>query len=528
MPATEQISLSITLPLRDPAGLQDLIARLYDPADELYGQYLNPDEFAARFSPTKADYQAVAAYAQSQGLAVTNTHPNRLILDVVGPARAVEQAFAVKLVRYRDARGRVFHAPTTEPQVPSFLSGRIAGVVGIENSELWRRHTTAKNHAIALTAEQLFYATPFQIGSGPNGGLAPSDIKTAYNLTSVASPGLGQTLGLFELDGFVSGDISKYESQFKITTKPTLKTVKVAGYNGSAGEGSDEVTLDIELQIAIANYATAIYVYEGPNSSTGLVDTYNKIASDNLAKSVSTSWGLPELENTASIIASEYSAFSEMATQGQSIFAASGDSGADDNGSSLSVDDPASQPYVVGAGGTTLAVNSNRTYKSETTWNDGSGDAGGGGISAIWPIPSWQVGLISVASLGSTTMRNVPDVALDADPNTGYAIYCSSVYLYLDGVIPGWNIFGGTSCSAPQWAAFTALVNQARAANHKATLGFANPALYSIATGSNYSSDFHDVTVGTNLFYPAVTGYDDATGWGSFNGVNLGAALAAH
>src|SRR5262249_37948230 len=146
-----------------------------------------------------------------------------------------------------------------------------------------------------------------------------------------------------------------------------------------------------------------------------------------------------------------------------------------------------------------------------------SAGAGGGGISVVWPIPSWQVGVVSAASKGSTSSRNVPDVSLNADPNTGYAIFYRNT----------WWIFGGTSCAAPLWASFTSLVNQKRASNGKSTLGFANPALYSIATGANYTTNYHDIADGsTNLFYPAVTGYDDATGWGSFNGTNLLNSLA--
>jgi kumamolisin len=164
---------------------------------------------------------------------------------------------------------------------------------------------------------------------------------------------------------------------------------------------------------------------------------------------------------------------------------------------------------MVGAGGTTLTTNSSGAYVSEMTWTDG-----GGGISTVWSIPSWQKNVISSSStfLGSTTMRNVPDVSLDADPNTGYAIYLSG----------SWTEFGGTSCAAPLWAAFTALVNQQREAEGLSDLGFPNPALYALGVTSDYSSDFHDIADGsTNGYYPAVSGYDDATGLGTINGQNL-------
>jgi kumamolisin len=210
-----------------------------------------------------------------------------------------------------------------------------------------------------------------------------------------------------------------------------------------------------------------------------------------------------------------------MAAQGQTIFAAAGDNGAYDNGSTLSVDDPASQPYVVGAGGTTLRTSgAGGAWASETTWNAGSIDAGagGGGVSQVWTIPSWQTGAITAASAASKTMRNVPDVAMNADPDTGYAIYYR-----------GWQVYGGTSCSGPIWAGFTALVNEQRAAAGKSAIGFLNPVIYAIGEGtySVYASNFHDIDDGsTNLHYKAVKGYDDATGWGSFQGATLLAKLA--
>ncbi len=270
------------------------------------------------------------------------------------------------------------------------------------------------------------------------------------------------------------------------------------------------MTLDIELQIALAPGASGIIVYEGPNTGTGIVDTYDRIAKDNLAKQISTSWGASEGEIGSSIINSENSSFLQMAAQGQSIYAASGDEGAYADGGSNppSVQDPASQPYVVGVGGTSLSVNSGETYNSETTWNDSYG-ASGGGVSTVWSIPAWQQG---ISTAYSSTMRNVPDVSLNADPNTGYSIYYQGSWS---------SIYGGTSCAAPLWAAFTARVNQQRAANGQQPLGFANPAIYNIATGARYGTDFHDVTAGTNLYYAAGPGYDDATGWGSFNGANL-------
>jgi len=515
--AEQTVSLALTLPLHHQAELTDLLRGLSDPKDPRFGQYLTPDEFAARFSPTPAEYARVMAYAKSVGLTVTNTHPNRTLLDVSGSTSQVERAFGLHLLVYQSQMdGRYFFAPDAEPQVPAALGGLVSGVVGLDNASLRRPHLIQK--PVSELAPILDpYTAPLETGSGPGGGLTPTNIKAAYNLSGASQTGSGQTLGLFELDGYTASDITAYDSAFGLPSVP-LQNVAVDGGVSTPGSGAAEVTLDIELQEALAPNASKILVYEAPNSDAGVVDTYNKIASDNLAKEISTSWGQPEADNALSTRNSENAAFQQMAAQGQSIYAASGDHGADDNGSSLSVDDPASQPYMVGVGGTALATNgAGGSYKSETTWNNSIG-AGGGGVSTIWSIPSYQSGVVgSAASKGSATHRNVPDVSLDADPNTGYSIYYNG----------GWTLYGGTSCAAPLWAAFTALVNQKRAASGSSLLGFANPPIYAVAASGAYANDFHDIADGsTNQYYPAVTGYDDAIGWGTFNGANLLADLS--
>ncbi|HEX9079684.1 MAG TPA: protease pro-enzyme activation domain-containing protein, partial [Desulfuromonadaceae bacterium] len=509
VPAATGITLAFSLPLRNQQELEELLRRLYDPADPLYGHYLTPGEFTDRFGPSEADYDALAAYARGLGLTITGTHSNRALLDVSGPAAVIEAAFNLRLLTYQAPDGRKFYAPDNDPQVPASIAARIAGVIGLDNAAVWHSHNRF------VTTAELAQSSPYQIGTGPGNGLSPGDIRTAYNMNGIAASGSGQTLGLFELDGYNAADVTGYESYFGLPAVP-LQNVLIDGFSGRAGTGADEVTLDIELQAALAPGAAKIIVYEGPNSNTGVVDTYHRIATDNLAKQISTSWGLSEGQSSAAVISSENSAFQQMAAQGQSIYAASGDSGAYDNGSTLSVDDPASQPYMVGVGGTQLFVNSGESYNYETTWNNGtvSSGAGGGGVSSIWSIPSWQQGVTGAAS---ATMRNVPDVSLNADQYTGYAIYYKG----------GWWIYGGTSCGAPLWAAYTARVNQQRLANGMTTLGFANPVLYQIATGTGYGTDFHDIADGsTNLYYKAATGYDNATGWGSFNGAGLFADLA--
>jgi kumamolisin len=506
-PAT-QLPVTFVLPLRNQAELEELVQRIYDPTDEShYGKYLTPEEFAEQFAPTEEDYQTIIAYAKSLGLTIANTHPNRTLLNVSGPSGSLEAAFNLQLHQYQKPNGQTFYAPDNDPAVPASIASVIHSIVGLDNQAV--RHTYHRRKGEFLPSS----ITPNTHPSGPGGGYAPSDLLTAYNLTGVSANGSNQIIALFELAGYQASDITAYTNYFGL---PSAQLTNILVDGGSGGATDAEVALDIELALALAP-ASKIYVYEGPNSDQGVLDTYNRIATDNAAKQVSTSWGLGENFSSSSYLQAENAIFLQMAAHGQSIYAAAGDRGAYDDypyNMSLVVDDPASQPYVVGVGGTRLTVNAGSgAYTSESVWNDGLGNgAGGGGISSVWPIPTWQQ---SVSTTVSKTHRNVPDVSLNADEYTGYSIYYSG----------GWQIYGGTSCAAPLWAAFTARVNQGRVAASKSVLGFANPSLYSIGTGSSYAANFHDILTGNNLYYSAAVGYDNASGWGSFNGANLFASL---
>ncbi len=509
--AETHVPVTFTLPLRNQEVLEDLLRRLYDRADvEYYGKYLTSEAFVEQFAPTEEDYDQVIAYAKSLGLTVTGTHSNRTVLNAKGPVKDVETAFNLRLHQYQLPNGRNFFAASDNPEVPASIASIISGIIGLDNHAVWR--SFHRRGPIADTDElPAFYGVSYTFPSGPGGGYSPNDLLKAYNLTGLPTNGAGQIIALFELGGYQTSDITQYTTYFGLPPAQ-LKNVLVDG--GSSSGIDPEVTLDIELALALAP-ASQIYVYEGPNSNQGVLNTYNRIATDNLAKQVSTSWGLSENSSTTQQLQAENAIFQQMAAQGQTIYAAAGDSGAYDSSSgSLEVDDPAAQPFVVGVGGTSLRVNStNGAYASEMVWNNGSGKgAGGGGVSTVWPIPLWQA---HVSSAYSTTHRNVPDVALNADPNTGYAIYYNGQ----------WQRFGGTSCAAPLWASFTALVNQERIANELPPLGFANPALYAIGVGASYAASFHDVLSGNNLYYSAGRGYDNATGWGSFNVANLFAQL---
>ena len=518
-PARE-IEFAITLPVRDPEGLARFLQALYTPGKPSYHQYLKTGEFAARFGPTAGDYDAVAAFAESQGLRVTRRYANRTVLDVAGSVATIESALRVRMREFRSPGGRVFHAPDAEPEFPAGIAARIEGVVGLDDAVLPRPNLARVENLPGARRG----AGPAAAGTGQGGALSPSDVRTMYGLDGVTQDGTGNTIALLELDGYTASDITTYEDQYGLPHVGMLK-VLLDGVSGTPTApttqvpfplGPFEVTLDIDLALALAPGIHQIDVYEG----TSMVDVFNQIASDNSAQVVSCSWGLGEQVTSASIRNSENTTFQQMATQGQSLFVASGDNGdqactaVDNNGNcttfSLAVQNPASQPYCTAVGGTTVTtVSAGGAWQSETAWS-----GSGGGISTVWLLPYYQSAGVTPGSGGSDTWRNVPDVSLDS--NSGYSVY------YLSG----WNSATGTSCAAPLWGAFTARLNQRRAGLGFANIGFLNPALYFVGHSGGRATAFHDITTGNNGTYPAGTGYDNVTGWGSFNGANLLPALS--
>ena len=505
--AQQALHVTFALSLRQPSVLASLLQGLYDPASPTHGHFLTAAQFAAQFGPAQADYNAVAAFARAQGLTVTGTHPNRLLLDVTGPARTLETVFGVRLQSYRARDGRVFHAPDGAPSLPASIARLVTGISGLNDAAA--PHPAGLAHPVPAQAELLH---PAQVGSGIGGGLSPADVKTAYNINGSLN-GSGQTLAVVEFDGYRAADTAAYAAQYGLPA-PTLQNVLVDGYDGHAGASSGEVTLDIELQMAMAPAARKIIIYEGVN----LLTTLNRVATDNQAKQISVSWGINEGDVSTGAAQALNAIYQQMAAQGQTLYVSSGDNGAYNNGTTLSVNGLASPPYACGVGGTSLSTaGPGGAWRSESTWTgtmaglQSNSGGSGGGVSAVWARPDYQnnVGI-------SNTARNLPDVSLDADPGTGYSIYWNG----------GWWYFGGTSAAAPLWAGFTALVNQQRANSGQNGIGFINPSLYRIGTGSRGAQDFHDIADGSNnLYYHATPGYDNATGWGSMNGANLLADL---
>ena len=497
--SAEHLKLAIGLPLRNQDDLTNLLQQLYDPASTNYHHYLTPEEFAARFGPTEADYRAVVQYAQQNGFTITATHPNRLVVDVEASVADIERTLHLEMRTYQHpTEARTFHAPSTEPTVD--LAVPILHISGLDTYSL--PHPNSKLKPATVEAN----ATP-KAGSGPGGSYRGSDFRTAYSVGPLT--GVGQSVALLQFDGYYASDIAAYESQAGIPAI-TLTNVAVSGGVSTPGSGASEVSLDIEMVASMAPGVSKIIVYEAPNPSPW-ASLLSRMATDNIAKQIGCSWGGGGPDPTSEQI------FLQFAAQGISFFNATGDSDAFTG----AIPFPSDSTNVTQVGGTTLTTTGpGGSYVSETAWNwgltQGSYVGSSGGSSTTYAIPPWQQGIDMTANQGSVTMRNVPDVALTGD----------NVYVIYNNGTTG--TFGGTSCAAPLWAAFTALINQQAAAGGSPPVGFLNPALYAIGkSNSNYANIFHDVTTGNNFSasspgkFSATTGYDLCTGWGTPNGTNL-------
>jgi subtilase family serine protease len=524
LPQATNIPATVALAPRDPVGLAAYAHAVSTPDSASYHRYLTVAEFVERFGPSAAQVDAVRASLRARGLTVGALSANGLALSVGSTAVDLATAFQTSFERYRLPSGQLAYANTSAPSVPASIIGTVQGIVGLDTLDAPR--PVSLSHTVAPAGAAL---TPQVATGGPQpcslakNAAASSRSYTADKLASAyrfsgayaaGDLGGGVTIALFELEPHQTTDITAYQSCY--ATNASVANVPVDGGAGT-GPGSGEAALDIENVIGLAPKANVL-VYEGPNSNAGAYDTYNAIISQNRAQVISTSWGLCEASQGASTAAAENTLFEEAAVQGQSIFAASGDTGADDcrTATGPAVDDPASQPYVTGVGGTTLS--SLGPPPTETVWGNSSG-AGGGGISSLWTMPSYQssapsfLGVINARSTGSPCgspgyCREVPDVSADADPNTGYEIYWSG----------RWQSFGGTSAAAPTWAALTVLAD-ASSACAGAKVGFANAAIYR-AAAAGYRSSFNDVTSGSNSSggvpgFAALAGFDMASGLGS-------------
>jgi subtilase family serine protease len=584
LPADRRLRLTIALKPRDPAALSAFATAVSTPGAAQYGRYLTVAQFARRFGAAPSQLAAVSTAMRAGGLRVGTPSANRLTIPVSGTVAQVEKAFAVTETQVRLPGGRLAFANDRAPRLAAGIARSVQVVLGLEDVA---RQEPQGLTRVRRSGHRVPAARPRAVGTGPApcadavsastsmGGYTADDIASAYGMGGYypSDEGAGQTVALVEFEAYDPNDIATYQQCYG--TRAAITNVDVDGGPGAFSGNDDEAALDIEQIVGLAPQAN-IAVYQAPmNESQASV--LNAIASQNVAKVVSSSWGACESLTGVPVLNAESTALQEMAAQGQSFFNSSGDSGSTmcyqatrgpGQDSTLSVIDPGSQPFATGVGGTFLGNPNGTTptdgsYAGEAVWNDGGADAAGGpasgtggGASSAWTMPPYQsaaagLGVVQAASsqaCGGGLCREVPDISADGDPQSGYIVWLTDPIAGR-----GWMIAGGTSASAPLWAAFTALAN-ASPACRGLSLGFENPALYGIA-GSAYAANFHDVTApspftgvagdaknpGTNDtwsdspdnagnpadLYPVLPGYDMATGLGSPVANALGNSLCA-
>ena len=501
LPATQAIHFDVVLALRDHAGLQSFVQEVNDPTSRSYHQFLTPQEFTARFGPSQEDWDALVAFAKASGFQIVSGSRDAMDLRLTGTVAAIERAFHVTLGTYQHpTENRTFFGPDREPTVD--LPFRLWHISGLDNYSIphpmfVKKSDYAKAHGIAPD-RVVSHATT---GSGPSASFLGSDMRAAY-YGGTALTGSGQNIGLFEFLGYDIADLNTYYSNVGQTKTATVTGISTDGTSlscvdsRSGGNCDDtEQILDMTQALGMAPGITGLYVYVGSTDSA-IISAMTVTTDAPLSKQISCSWGWTPADPST---LDPY--FEKMASQGQNFFAASGDSSA---WSASNEAWPADDANIVSVGGTDLTTSSAAgPWASETAWVDS-----GGGISPdSIPIPSWQQlsGVITSSNRGSTTLRNGPDVAANAN---------FTFYVCADQTTCTANDFGGTSFATPMWAGYLALANQ-QAATNGDSIGFINPTIYPAALGSSYSTLFHDITSGSCGTYSGLTGYDLCTGWGS-------------
>jgi hypothetical protein len=559
LPGSTRLSVEVDLRAPDPGALDRFVAEVSEPDSPLYGRYLSAGQFGARFGASPSEIEAVEQWLAGRGLSNPSVDEDRLAVSVVASTSRIDSAFGLTVERYEVPGEADRIAPSAAPLVPSSLAPDVESVLGLSDLGVPRplmirspashayAYSYVKRNAAPVAAPRT--ASPAACEAAQNeasesGAYTSDELADAYSMPgSYAADrfGAGVSVAVYELEPFATSDISSFQACYR--TEAPVSVTDVDGGAG-AGPGSGESALDIEQVIGLAP-DVSVHVYEGPSFETATdaqaLDVYRKIADDDSAAVVSTSWGMCEASLPPGFAASESEVFGQMAAQGQSMFAASGDSGSEDcfnaDGSpdtALAVDDPGSQPYVTSVGGTSLTALG--PPPTESVWNSCKGQreqrcaalgepegAGGGGISTIWPMPSWQAGpgvhnqysSGSPCSASHGDCREVPDISASSDPAHGDVIFVGGI----------WESVGGTSGAAPLWAAVTAIADQGctgpgGSASGGHTVGFVNPRLYELGSAAN--PPFNDVTIGNNDFtdtnsgrYPSTSGFDLATGWGT-------------
>jgi hypothetical protein len=578
LPKSQMLRLTLGLNPRNAAQKQAFLQAVQDKSSPQFHHFLTPQEWDARFAPSAADEQQVVAWARSAGLTVTQRFANRLVVDVEGDSGTVSRAFGVHLSTYRDG-SRAFFSNDAAPTLPEAVSKAVLSVQGLSNygqlkpvspsvhepafasyaagptraaqrparadavpsavAKLKRAVAARNERAASEHAPRGTAGSPTPSITG--GAYDPTDIYSsqAYNndgLTSqghccnpthLPSTGPQTSIAIATAGAQQISDMAGFHNQY-----PYLAyNVQQFFIDGTPAQGDGEGTMDMEWATALSNSygsfqdTAKVYMYDGVNNAfSTFTDIWNHMLSDNLARTMSSSWGCAEVTcYSTSTIATDHAIFDAMIGQGWTLVVASGDHGAyQDLTTTQRVNYPASDPDVVAAGGTTLRLASGPVFQSETAWAGGPAGAasndggGGGGCSAVFGRPSYQANI----TLCGTTGRDVPDLSLNAD------WFNTPQNMYMGGLSGN----GGTSIVAPELAGFFAQENAYLLSEGHGPLGNPLPQLYSIGAGGSPHNPYYDITSGctSNDIGPGfcgIPGYDRATGWGSANLLQLAWAL---
>jgi kumamolisin len=468
------IEIVVGLRWRDAAALDQVIRDLADPQSASYGHFLSPRAFRNRFAPRASTVVAVTRFLHASGMRVSGVSRSRLLISAVGRRAAVERTLAAQLTDVIEDGVR--HTVTSSrPTLPAELQAEVVAI----------------GSGLTLQAAQETNRGTLKLP------LQPMSVAQLYGFDGLYRAGIagdasrGSTIAIATASAFDSNDLLGFWGGMGIgRTMDSVELIRISGPVSTSAPDGLETTLDVEWTTAMAPGAHLL-VYAGTDASAAtFLNIYDRIVSENRAAVVTTSWGRCEADYPSSYLAQMDAILARAAAQGITVLSASGDQGAFAcPGDAPSVSFPASHPYVLAIGGTSLTGGDSI---GEVAWSDG-----GGGVSSHYPAPAWQ--------MAADPMRALADVALDADPDSGYATYYGG----------GWAMFGGTSVSAPIWAALIALTNQARALHGRPVLGLAAPALCELGLATDLDAPgFLDITAGGNGAYAAGPGYDYPTGWG--------------
>ncbi len=560
--ALSSMSLVLKPTEEQDAALTRLLADQSNPASSSYQQWLTPTQYGARFGVADADLTILENWLQSRGLAVNAVATSRNRITFSGTASAVENAFGVELKQYRRAN-QTFFENADAVQLPASLAAVIGGITGLSSYRL-----PAPQGKRAAVAQAKTTSPDYTTSTGTH-YIVPWDFRQMFGINTLISSGYtgsGIKVGVIGQSAVDTTQLTYFQQKTGQTVSlPTMVLVPNTSASAKVAGDEEESELDLEYASGTAPGAAVQFIYTGCANATtgvcnnnGVFDALSYAITSNLAPILTLSYGGCEAEDATYATSTLEPLLRQANSQGQTILVSSGDSGAascETSGTAktatagLSVSYPASSAYVTAVGGTQLNSDSSTYwsgsnnsylgsaigYMPEIAWNDtaayGSLTSSGGGFSKIFGKPSWQTG----TGVPSDGHRDVPDVAFPANVSEHAYLICdafdpcisSAQNFTLSATGRDGGGVGGTSASAPNFAAMLAVIEQA---NGGKSLGNINPILYALAAGTTGSGIFHDITAGTNIVpcttgttdcttgsfgYTTTTGYDEVTGLGS-------------